>query len=105
MRALVPRQLVSCGPNLWVVDKGLPVAAVLAEHQVPALTGVGDARTRLIGQWPVRQLEWTFSHPSRPGLRLRRQLDLYDRLGRPAPPEYSDIHPMEDLCTDARPPA
>lgn len=81
------------------------LAAMLARYPVPALSGVADAHSRLLGEWPETRLEWTFTHPSRPGLVLRRRLALFDGLGRIAEPEHCDVHLMEDLETGDLPPA
>lgn len=69
----------------------------------PLARGMSEVATRLTGPWPDTHLEWTFRWTQRPGLTLRRRVPLYDELGRPAPPEYADIHLMEDLETGAIP--
>ncbi len=69
------------------------------------LDGGDLVRGRLVGRWPDTQLEWTFGHTSRPGLVLRRRVELFDEVGRKAYPEYADIGLMEDLTTDRIPPA
>lgn len=69
----------------------------------PLVHGMTEVTTRLDGQWPDTHLEWTFHWTHRPGPTLRRRVPLYDELGRLAPPEYADIHLMEDLDTGAIP--
>lgn len=92
-------------PLVRPIDADSYLAAMLARYPVPDLSGIADAHSRLIGQWPETRMEWTFTHPSRPGLVLRRRLALFDGLGRLAEPEYCDVHLMEDLDTGALPPA
>ncbi len=79
--------------------------AMLARYPVPDLTGVSDGVARLVGRWPDSRVEWTFTHPSRPGLVLRRRRALFDEIGRLHEPHYCDVHLMEDLDTGALPPA
>lgn len=76
-------------------------------HPCPRSRGIGDARTRVVGEWPSAELEWSFTHPSRPGLRLRRRFALFDETGRIDEDglEYADIHLMEDIETGGVPPA
>jgi hypothetical protein len=62
------------------------------------------ARADVVGAWPETTLEITFDWAPLPGLRLRRRLPLFDELGRHTPPEYSDVHLMEDLATGTVPP-
>ena len=81
------------------------LSAMIARYPVPDLTGVVADGARLVGAWPDTRLEWTFTHPSRPGITLRRRLALFDDLGRICEPEYCDIHLMEDLDTGGLPPA
>lgn len=69
------------------------------------LDGRDVVEGRLLGQWPVARLEWTFGHSSRPGLVLRRRVELFDEVGRIEYPEYADVALMEDLDTDRIPPA
>jgi hypothetical protein len=69
------------------------------------LDGRGVVEGRLLGEWPDARLEWTFGHSSRPGLILRRRVDLFDEVGRTVYPEYADVGLMEDLDTDRIPPA
>ncbi|MEV6305614.1 hypothetical protein AB0M02_39790 [Actinoplanes sp. NPDC051861] len=59
----------------------------------------------LAGSWPDTQLVLSFEHQRYPGLRLRRRVRLFDELGRPTPPEFADIHLMEDIDTGSLPPA
>lgn len=70
----------------------------------PAEEGMSDGRAQVVGEWPGTAIEITFDWNRRPGLRLRRRLHLFDELGRHTPPEYSDVHLMEDLATDQVPP-
>lgn len=69
------------------------------------LDGRDVVEGRLLGQWPDARLEWTFGHTSRPGLVLRRRVELFDEVGRKTYPEYVDVGLMEDLDTDRIPPA
>ncbi|WP_337061775.1 hypothetical protein [Kineococcus sp. G2] len=69
------------------------------------LDGRDVVDARLLGQWPRVRLEWTFGHTSRPGLVLRRRVELFDEVGRKAYPEYADVALMEDLDTGRIPPA
>ena len=69
----------------------------------PLARGMSEVSTRLDGAWPDTHLEWTFRWTQRPGLTLRRRVPLFDELGRLAPPEFADIHLMEDLETGAIP--
>jgi hypothetical protein len=71
----------------------------------PLATGISNARTELVGHWPETVLQWSFSHPRYPGLRLRRRVRLFDELGRIDAPEHPEIQLMEDLDTDALPDA
>lgn len=71
----------------------------------PAEEGMANGRAAIVGDWPDTALEITFDWDRRPGLRLRRRLRLFDELGRHTPPEYSDVHLMEDLATDHVPPS
>lgn len=76
------------------------------ETQVrPLAAGMSAVRTTLVGDWPYTHLQWTFSYAPYPGLVLRRQVPLLDEVGRPDPPQYADIHLMEDLDTRNLPPA
>ncbi|MFI1990565.1 hypothetical protein [Actinoplanes sp. NPDC020271] len=43
--------------------------------------------------------------PDHPGIRLRRGVRLFDEAGRPDPPEFADIHLVEDIDTGRLPPA
>lgn len=67
--------------------------------------GMTAVATRADGSWPETLLEWSFAHPARPGLRLRRRVPLFDELGRIEEPEYPDINLTEDLATGNVPPA
>lgn len=97
--------IASLVPLTRPLDADSYAAAMLGRYPVPALTGVADAEARLVGAWPDTRLEWTFTHPSRRSLILRRRLSLFDDLGRLDEPEYCDIHLQEDLDTDGLPPA
>jgi len=41
-------------------------------------------------------LEWTFDWPSRPGVRIRRKVRLFDELGRIQEPKYAANSPRGD---------
>jgi hypothetical protein len=69
----------------------------------PLATGLSHGQARLVGSWPDTELEWTFAFATRPGLRLRRRVPLYDELGRVSEPEHASIHLMEDLDTGGVP--
>ncbi len=56
-----------------------------------------DERATLLGQWPNTQLEWTFRWSTRPGLILRRRVDLFDDLGRIDHPENATTYLMETV--------
>lgn len=99
-----PLDISALVPLTRPVDADSYLAAMLARYPVPDLTGVDDADARLVGEWPDTVLEWTFTHPSRAGLVLRRRLRLFDPLGRIQEPEYCDVHLMEDLDTGELPP-
>ena len=71
----------------------------------PLATDLAAAQTELVGGWPDVALQWTFSLPRYPGLRLRRRVPLFDELGRVDPPEHAAIQLMEDVETAALPPA
>ncbi len=51
-------------------------------------------------------LEWTFDWPSRPGVRIRRKVRLFDELGRAASrnPSTPQIHLEETLAIRNMPP-
>lgn len=68
-------------------------------------TGLSDSRAALVGDWPDTQLEWTFRWTGRPGLILRRQVPLFDELGRIAEPPFATDSLMEMVMTAAAPPA
>ncbi|WP_380176148.1 hypothetical protein ACFEMC_10650 [Kineococcus sp. DHX-1] len=80
-------------------------ATWLGSHGGHTLDGRDVVEGRLLGEWPDARLEWTFGHTSRPGLILRRRVDLFDEVGRIEYPEYADVGLMEDLSTDRIPPA
>lgn len=58
---------------------------VALHHPVPAWDDVSGGVSEVVGDWPDARLAWTFEHPSRPGLRLRRTFALFDEIGRIAP--------------------
>jgi hypothetical protein len=96
-RLHVAPRLVDAGPDrAW-----RPVAPGIA----PLADGLRDGQARLVGSWPDTELEWTFALATRPGLRLRRRVPLYDELGRVSEPEHASIHLMEDLDTGGVPSA
>lgn len=70
----------------------------------PLASGLSGSRARLVGQWPTTRVEFTFDHASRPGVRLRRYIPLFDELGAIDHSEYADIGLMEDLDTGRVPP-
>ncbi|GAB3460255.1 hypothetical protein AB1207_07865 [Kineococcus endophyticus] len=78
----------------WRTDAGL----------LPLVDGLSAARARLVGDWPDTVLEWTFEHPERPGVRLRRRVPLFDELGRITPPDSAAEALREDLLTGHVPP-
>ncbi|WP_432505684.1 hypothetical protein [Kineococcus arenarius] len=80
-------------------------AHVLGTSGGHTLDGRDVLDARLLGQWPRVRLEWTFGHTSRPGLVLRRRVELFDEVGRTAYPEYADVALTEDLDTGRIPPA
>ncbi|MDN5765187.1 MAG: hypothetical protein L0H96_13030 [Humibacillus sp.] len=70
----------------------------------PLATGMHDAHATLHGSWPDRTLQVTIRHPRYPDGVIRRTIQLYDELGRPADLEYADVLLMEDLDTNYIPP-
>jgi hypothetical protein len=70
----------------------------------PMTERMRNARVEVTGTWPDTALEITFDWTPLPGWRVRRRLRLFDELGRPTPPEYSDVHLGEDLATGKIPP-
>jgi hypothetical protein len=75
------------------------------DGRVAPVTGrMRNGRVEVTGAWPETALEITFDWAPLPGWRLRRRLPLFDELGRPTPPEYSDVHLGEDLATGKIPP-
>ncbi|MEV6348141.1 hypothetical protein [Actinoplanes sp. NPDC051851] len=71
----------------------------------PLANGTSRWTASLSGDWPATELVLSFDHDDYPGLRLRRRLSIFDELGRPSISEFADIHLMEDIDTDALPPA
>lgn len=71
----------------------------------PGAGQMNDERTRLLGQWPDTQLEWTCSWTTRPGLVLRRQIDLFDQLGRIEHPNDATLDLWETVKSGLIPPA
>ena len=71
----------------------------------PLASGLTQPTVAVVGDWPDTRLVITLTHSSRPGLRLRRTLALFDERGRPEEHEYADIHLMEDLDTGYLAPA
>lgn len=71
----------------------------------PLADGTSNWICDLDGSWPHTRLVITFSHRDYPGVRLRRSVPLFDEIGRIDPPEFADIHLMEDLDTGNLPPA
>jgi hypothetical protein len=80
-------------------------ATWLGSHGGHTLDGREVVEGRLLGEWPDAHLEWRFGHSSRPGLVLRRRVELFDEVGRIEYPEYADVGLMEDLSTDRIPSA
>jgi hypothetical protein len=58
----------------------------------------------LAGSWPHTRLVIGFDHADYPGVRLRRSVRLFDEAGRVDPPEFADVHLVEDLGTGRLPP-
>jgi hypothetical protein len=75
------------------------------QSQAVVSNDVAELRVELLGEWPLTRLAWTFSLPTHPGVRIRRQVRLFDELGRINPPLYADVHLAEDLVTKELPPA
>jgi hypothetical protein len=63
-----------------------------------------NRRTEITGDWPDTLLEWTFDWPTRPGVRIRRKIRLFDELGRIREPQYAHVHLEETLATRTMPP-
>lgn len=103
---LIPRPLDADSYSRRVLAANSSVGTYWRRHDgtgLPLADGLSDAHAELTGDWPDTQLEWTFTHRRYPGLRLRRQVALYDELGRVANPEHAAIHLMENLDTHAVP--
>ncbi|PRY18368.1 hypothetical protein [Kineococcus rhizosphaerae] len=86
------RQVLAANGRLgefWRTDEGFS----------PLIEGMSAARARLVGDWPDTVLEWTFEHPDRPGVRLRRRTRLFDELGRITPPDTAAVEAVEDFQT------
>ena len=58
----------------------------------------------LEGAWPDRAVRVTLRHRRYADGVLTRRIPLFDELGRPTPPEYCDVHLIEDLDTHYLPP-
>jgi len=71
----------------------------------PAVEGMSDLRTELVGNWPDTNVRISFSHPDYPGLRLRKTIPIFDELGRQYPPQDVDVDLMENHATGHWPPA
>jgi len=86
------RQVLATNGRLgeyWRTDEGF----------YPLIEGMTAVRARLVGDWPDTLLEWTFEHPDRPGVRLRRRIPLFDEVGRITPPDTAAVTLMEDFQT------
>ena len=83
--------------ELWLLVQRCPAR--------PKCPGRGTEVRVGSGGWPNMRLVITFRHARRPGLLLRRTLELFDEAGGPVSHTYADIHLMEDLDTGGIPPA
>ncbi|WP_328291590.1 hypothetical protein OG218_02320 [Kineococcus sp. NBC_00420] len=70
----------------------------------PLVYGLSGSRARLVGDWPGTQVEFTFDYASRPGVRLRRSIALFDEVGAFASREHADIKLAYDLDNERLPP-
>lgn len=66
-----------------------------------------DGTAELVGSWPDALIRIEFNlRTRRPGCRLRRDIRLFDELGRPAPePGLEHVWLREDIACGAIPPS
>lgn len=108
---LLPAESVDISGHRWPLVPRPPEADSYVRQvldswgELGLAPGLSAARLRLVGEWPGTQLECSFDVPSRPGLRLRRRIPLFDELGRTADPRHAGTHRLETVETGGLPPS
>lgn len=108
---LLPAESVDISGHRWPLVPRPPEADSYVRQILDSWGELGlapvlsAARLRLVGEWPGTQLECSFDVPSRPGLRLRRRIPLFDELGRTADPRHAGTHRLETVETGGLPPS